>query len=130
VTSFPAGANLQGRAIQDEVVRTVYNALLLNPAALRDALKGSFTKGASHALLRAKVGVPPGATELRTKTRSSHIGIQVHGWSTGFATVRVVYSAQLEGKTIKAAETSTLWLQRDKSHWRVIGFDILRKRVS
>lgn len=109
-------------------IKDVYDTLFLRPEDRAAVLESRFTERAARALKRTRAGLPKGATGVRIATRRARVGIQVPGLSRAAASVRVGLTAQAN-KRIRLAHRATLWLERRRGGWRVIGFDIDQGRV-
>ncbi len=110
-----------------QLVRDVYDALFLYPDSVRKVLKRRFDGRARRAFHAAKVGLTPGATQVRTLRRAARIGVAAHGARQGVAIVRVRLESNARGRRVRTDHRSTMWLQRRGSRWRVIAFDVAQR---
>jgi hypothetical protein len=105
------------------VIKEIYNALFLEPAGIRAAVRASFTRSAGAALLATKAGLPRNARDVRTTVRRADISVQVPRPRRAVAEVRVVARGEA-GDSFRVVHRAALYLERDRSGWRVIAFDI------
>jgi hypothetical protein len=135
VEAYPAGASgkitkadralISKQRVQlESVVTPVYDALFLQPGALKKAVRSTFTKGAAAEMLRTRAGLSPDASDVRIVRRVARIGIGAEGARQAAAAVKVIARAEVDGRAIEIKHRSILWLTRDSSGWRVIGFDV------
>lgn len=135
IKTFPAGAISKigkserelaaNRADAVEgIVKDVYNAELMDPRSLPKVLDRSFTPQAAKGFAKAGLGVPKGASDVRSTTRRARIGVDVTGGRAAAADVKISLVGELKGDTLKITQRATLWMQRDQKHWRVVGYDV------
>jgi hypothetical protein len=135
IKTFPAGAiskigkserqlAAKRAAAVEGIVKDVYDAELLDPKSLPKVLDRSFTPQAARGFAKAGLGVPKGASDVRSTTRRARIGVDVLGGRAAAADVKISLVGQLKGDTLKITQRATLWMQRDQRHWRVIGYDV------
>ena len=132
---FPAGAiskiGKADRALVEKradvvqgIVKDVYNAELMDPTRLRNVLDRSFTPKAATSFAKAGLGVPKGATDVRSTTRRARIGVDIVGGRAAAADVKISLVGELKGDKLELTQHATLWMQRDQRHWRVVGYDV------
>jgi hypothetical protein len=135
IKTFPAGAISKigkserelaaNRADAVEgIVKDVYNAELMDPGSLPKVLDRSFTPQAAKGFAKAGLGVPKGASDVRSTTRRARIGVDVVSGRAAAADVKISLVGELKGDTVKITQRATLWMQRDQRHWRVVGYDV------
>lgn len=105
------------------LVKKVYDAILLHPGRLPSALAENFTPAAAAALRRSGV-VAPEAGVISTTKRRAQIGIQAAGGPT-LAIATVSLEATFAERPERAWDhRATLWMQRGKSGWQVVAFEV------
>lgn len=115
------------RASVTKIVRKVFGALAGEPGL--DAIVAKhFTSDAARALFKAKAALPRGTTKVELGRRAASIGIQGTPPRAAAARVKVSGAAEIEGRSYRWSDRATLWMQRGKSGWRVVAFDIKRSR--
>lgn len=135
VKTFPAGAlakiGKSERALVEKradavegIVKDVYNAELMDPGGLRDVLGRAFTAKAAASFVKAGLGVPKGATDVRSTARRARIGVDIVGGRAAAADVKISLVGELKGERLAITQRATLWMQRDQRHWRVVGYDV------
>ncbi len=135
IKTFPAGAIskigkadralVANRAAAVEgIVKDVYDAELMDPSRLPKVLDRSFTERAARSFAKAGLGVPKGASDVRSTTRRARIGVDVVGGRAAAADVKISLVGDMKGKKLKITQRATLWMQRDERHWRVVGYDV------
>jgi hypothetical protein len=135
IKTFPAGALtkvgksesalVEKRAVVvEELVKDVYDAELLNPQDLPKVLERSFTRPAAQSFAKAGLGVPKGASDVRSTARAARIGVNVAGGSTAAAKVTISLVGKVKDDKLKMTQHSTLWMQRIEKHWQVVGYDV------
>lgn len=108
----------------ERLVRNVYDAELMTPQALPKVIGNSFTPRAATSFEHARLGVPKGASDVRSTRREARIGIDAAGARSASADVTLAVTGHLEGHKVRLVQRSTLWLQRLEGHWRVVGYDV------
>ena len=106
------------------LVQRVYDGLFLAPGIVDEVVADAFTKDAAVSLKKAGVGLPANTTDVRVMRRSARIGLEASGSRHAAVDVRVVASGDNAGKVVKVKHFSTLWLERQKDRWQVIGFEV------
>jgi hypothetical protein len=106
------------------LVRDVYDSLFLYPSRRRAVLHRRFSKPAARTVVRSRAGVPSDAELVRTWSRRARISIQPDGARRAAAIVVVRARGQLRSKIFRIVHKATLWLERPKRLWRVIGFEV------
>jgi hypothetical protein len=135
IETFPAGAIakigkadralVENRAAAVEgIVKDVYDAELMDPGTLPKVLDRSFTSKAAESFAKAGLGVPKGASDVRSTTRKARIGVDILGGRAAAADVKISLVGDLKGDTLKITQRATLWMQRDQKHWRVVAYDV------
>ena len=135
IETFPAGAiskigktertMVQKRAqAVESIVKNVYDAELMQPEGLPRVLDRSFTPKAARSFAKAGLGVPKGASDVRSTTRRARIGVDVLGGRAAAADVKISLVGELKGDKLKITQRATLWMQREQKHWRVVGYDV------
>jgi len=137
VRTFPAGgagvghmgakAKAQVKAQREPLallVRDVYDAMFLEPGRAKQVVRARFEAAAGSTALAKKIGLPPGLEEVQIKKRSARIGISVVGAKTAAASVKVSGTVMKDGHRTAFKHRSTLWLDKTKSTWKIIGFDV------
>jgi hypothetical protein len=135
IETFPAGAIskigkadralVENRAAAVEgIVKDVYDAELMDPASLPKVLGRSFTNRAAESFAKAGLGVPKGASDVRSTTRRARIGVDIVGGRAAAADVKISLVGAMKGEKLKITQRATLWMQRDERHWRVVGYDV------
>jgi hypothetical protein len=135
IETFPAGALskigkadralVANRAAAVEgIVKDVYDAELMDPQSLPKVLDRAFTPKAAESFAKAGLGVPKGASDVRSTTRRARIGVNVLGGTAAAADVTISLVGDLKGDKLKITQHATLWMQRDQRHWRVVGYDV------
>jgi hypothetical protein len=135
IETFPAGAIskvgkserklVKNRAAAVEgIVKDVYDAKLMDPGNLRKVLDRSFTPKAAESFAKAGLGVPKGASEVRSTKRRASIGVDILGGRAAAADVTISLVGEVKGDKLKLTQRATLWMQRDQRHWRVVGYDV------
>jgi hypothetical protein len=109
------------------VIKEVYDALFLEPAGLRGAVRANFSRSAGAALLATKSGLPRTARDVRTTVRRAEISVQVPRTLHAVAEVRLVAKGEARNapqSRFRVVHHSTLFLERVRSGWKVIAFDL------
>jgi hypothetical protein len=106
------------------MIKNTFDALYLVPDRFEDVVKGYFTQAAASDLLRTKLAPPAGAEDVQTLQRSAVVALDSHSSVRAAAHVRIRARAKDSGKMLKWLNETTLWLEKDKGNWRVIGFDV------
>jgi hypothetical protein len=141
IRTFPAGAparmtrndrrNLaRQRPRVARLVKDVYAALFLERKSRRTMLRKRFARSAGRSLRGRAVGVPRGATRVKTFRRRARIGIDAPGVRRAVATVAVRARGRVGDRRFRVAHAATLWLQRRGSGWSVIAFDLRQRRLA
>lgn len=110
-------------------VRDLADALALNPGRLPDAVDRLLTKTAAPSLLTAAPALPKDAADITVLKRTGRIGLQAPHFAAAAAEIDVVMQGSIKGRVIKWRSHFTFWLQRSKSEWRVIAFDLDRTQL-
>lgn len=140
IRSYPAGIETKrtkaDRARVDAarprvraLVKDLYNAFFLHPDRLAQALSQHTTAAAARRIKRSGVGFPTGTVEATIKKRTARIGIQGNRAGHAVAAVRVVSKVVTEKRRFRLVHDGTLWLQREKGRWKVIGYAFDQRRA-
>jgi hypothetical protein len=135
IETFPAGAIARigkaDRALAENraaavegIVKDVYDTELMDPAKLPKVLDRAFTARAAESFAKAGLGVPKGATDVRSTSRRARIGVDIGGGRAAAADVKISLVGDLKGEKLEITQRATLWMQRDQRHWRVVGYDV------
>lgn len=106
------------------VVTDVYDALFLVPDRYRQVVAGYFDKPGAGILLHASLAPPNDTKDVSTKVRRASIGVQANTAARAAARVKVKAKAKDNGHPIIWTTTSTLWLEKEKGRWKVVGFAV------
>ena len=109
------------------VIKDVYDALYLEPAQLKASVRSHFLRSAGAALLRSRAGLPARARDVQTVVRKIDVSVQVPRTRHAVAEVRVVAKGTAEAR-FRVVHRSTLYLERAKSGWRIVAFDLNQSR--
>jgi hypothetical protein len=96
----------------------------MDPQTLPKVLDRSFTPQAAKSFAKSGLGVPKGASDVRSTTRRANIGVDVLGGRAAAADVKISLVGEMKGDTLEITQRATLWMQRDQKHWRVVGYDV------
>ncbi|MFN2489061.1 MAG: hypothetical protein ABR529_04860 [Actinomycetota bacterium] len=110
-----------------DLVRNIYDALLLQPRGMRSVLRGLFTPRAGRAFAARSIGVPAGATKVKTLKRDARIGIDSSGARRAVASIEIAVAGRARKRSFRVRHEATLWLARTKGKWRVISFDVRQR---
>ena len=124
VSKAQKAAVVRQKAGVTALVQEVYDALLLERAALQKVADERFAGEAGAAFIRASKGILPAADELKLERRTARIGIDVNGARRAAARIRIRVSATKGGREAVALNTATLWLERNQKGWRVFAYEI------
>ena len=108
----------------EHLVRDVYDTQLMDPKDLPKVLQSSFTRAAATTFEKAHLGVPKGATDVRSTTRKARIGVNVAGAKSAAAEVTISLVGNLKGEKLRLQQHSTLWMERLEGKWQVVGYDV------
>lgn len=106
------------------LITEVYDALFLEPAALRSVLRAHFIAPAARQALDHKLGLPAAASDVRIKRRVARVGIHMQGASRAAARIVVTGRAAIKGRRARFHHEATLWLERTRKTWKVMAFDV------
>jgi hypothetical protein len=140
VRVFPAGAGGKPAAAQmrtikrqrdalEGTVTSVYDALLLQPAAIASMSGKELTQGVASALERSKLSPSSEVEDLRTKKRRAQIGVQAKGAKHAAARLDVTATALVDGEPVRFRQQVTMWLERAGRTWTVVAFEGKQKRL-
>jgi hypothetical protein len=111
------------------LVRDVYDALFLFPSRQRKVIRKHFDGAAGHKVMSSKAGVPGRAESVQTRKRVASIGLQPNGADAAAARVVVRVKGRIGAKVFHFAHRGTLWLERSKRVWKVVGFEVSQAPV-
>ncbi len=111
------------------VVRNVYDAVFLHPDTAASVVRKSFRRAAARSFLAARPGMPAKADDVRTNRRIARIGVHPRSAAFAAAVVRVTARGAIGNRTVRVVHRGTLWLQRTRSRWKVIGFAVTQRRT-
>lgn len=122
ITKQQASALRRQRSAIRTTLKSIYNGVFLDPANLRWVLNRHFMPAAATSFKRAGAGVRLAGT-VRTTYRGAEIAMEpVAGVRRAVATVAI--RAVDVGRGRRVLHRATLWLQRPKSTWKVVAFDL------
>jgi hypothetical protein len=137
VKTYPAGGASIGKLSRREkasvkaqrerlstLVKDVFDALFLAPSDVRAVLKERFTDAAARSLLSSKIGLPDETANVQIKKRSARVGVHVDSARRAAAKVTIAGKGTNRGRRVRFSHNATLWLEREKGAWKVIGFDV------
>lgn len=107
------------------LIRSLYDAMFLEPHSLKETIKGRFTRPAARSLAASRrVGLPGDATAVETLARTARIGIEATGARRAVASVRVSAVGSVGRRRFHVVHRSTLWLVRSRARWEVIAYQV------
>jgi hypothetical protein len=106
------------------LVKDVYDTLFLFPSRKRAVLRKHFTRRAARRVLSSEAGVSPRAERVRTWSRRADIGVQPNNAAAAAVKVYVRAKGIVGRKVFRLVHRATLWLQRSKRGWKVVGFEV------
>ena len=106
------------------LVKSVYDAIFLEPIGLDLLVKESFSAEAARSISTDKLGFPKGATDVKTTTRRAHIALDAETADFAIGEIAVVAKAEVGAKQVDIEHRSTLWLERMEDGWKVVAFDL------
>lgn len=107
-----------------QTVRDIYNTTFLVPESAGDTVKQSFSKTASTAFNRLKLGLPRGAEAVVIKRRTARLAIDVAGARRATVRVHVIARGLVKEDRFGLEHTATLYLTRSSKEWRVVAFEV------
>jgi hypothetical protein len=110
-----------------ELVRKVYDSLFSNPRDKKAAAAAYFAKRAGGLWLSTRSGATAEADRVRALSRKA--AITIHRDGARRATVRVRIRAKVTEavRQVRFLHEATLWVERSRSKWKVIAFDLLQR---
>lgn len=109
-------------------VKSIYNALFLDPRSLRPVLKNHFTPAAATSFKRAGAGVRAAGT-IRTTYRGADIAMDPAA-GVRRAVANVSLRAVEVGRGRRVIHRATVWLQRPKKTWKVVAFEVSQRPLA
>lgn len=106
------------------LIKDVYDSLFLSPSRKRISLRKHFTHEAARKVLATKAGISPRAERVRTWSRRATIGVQPNNGTVAAAQVYVHATGKVGNKIFRLVHKATLWLQRSRGTWKVVGFEV------
>jgi hypothetical protein len=106
------------------LIRDVYDAAFIDPASLKGALNKNFLDEAATALLKADVGFPGSAEQIRTLKREARVDIDAVGGTHAAASVQILARGTIGSKIVRLRHRSLLWMEKNAGKWRVIAFEV------
>ena len=113
------------RRVLSGMTRAVFDALFLSPGKREKALRTSFTPSARKSYLRARVGVPRGADDVRVRRRVARIAIDGNARAT--LKVRIIALGDDDKGRFAVDHRSALYAARTGAKWKVFGFSVDQK---
>ncbi|MGH2787504.1 MAG: hypothetical protein ACRDJV_06290 [Actinomycetota bacterium] len=112
------------------LVRDVYDALFLFPSRQKKVIHKHFARHAAREVMSSKVGVPGRADLVQTRKRVASIGLQPNGAHVAAARVVVRVKGRIGARVFRLAHRGTLWVERSKRVWKVVGFEVSQTPVT
>lgn len=106
------------------LVKDVYDSLFLFPSRKRAVLRKHFVRRAARRVLSSNAGISPRAERVRTWSRRADIGVQPNNAAAAAVKVYVHAKGIVGRRVFRLVHKATLWLQRSKSGWKVVGFEV------
>lgn len=106
------------------LIKDVYDSLFLFPSRKKMSLRRHFTHPAARRVLATKAGISPRAERVRTWSRRAIIGVQPNNAAVAVAEVYVRATGKIGDKIFRLVHRATLWLQRSRGAWKVVGFEV------
>jgi hypothetical protein len=106
------------------LVKDVYDSLFLFPSRKKAVLRKRFVRRAARRVLSSNAGVSPRAERVHTWSRRADIGVQPNNAAAAAVKVYVHATGTVGGKIFRLVHRATLWLQRSKRAWKVVGFEV------
>jgi hypothetical protein len=106
------------------LVKDVYDSLFLFPSRKKAALRKHFVRRAARRVLSSNAGISPRAKRVRTWSRRADIGIQPNNAAAAAVKVHVHATGIVGRRVFRLVHKATLWLQRSKRGWKVVGFEV------
>lgn len=107
-----------------KTLRELYGTMFLKPGRMNQVIRSSFAEPAAKEYRRSKAGLPKNAHDVRILARRARIGIDAVSARRAAANVVVRARGASGKKTFGIEHHASLWLEREKGHWRVIAFEI------
>ena len=122
LTKKEKGSLRRQRRALSGMTRSVFDALFLSPEKRKKALKSSFTPRAHKSYMRAQVGVPRGAEDVKVRRRVARISIDGNVRAT--LKVRVIARGHGDKGRFSVDHRSALYAARKGPKWKVFGFTV------
>jgi hypothetical protein len=106
------------------LVKDVYDSLFLFPSRKKAVLRKHFVRRAARRVLSSNAGISPRAERVRTWSRRANIGIQPNHAAAAAVKVYVHATGMVGRRVFRLVHRATLWLQRSKRGWKVVGFEV------
>jgi hypothetical protein len=110
-----------------ELVRKVYDSLFSSPRDRKAAVAAHFAKRAGGLWLSTSSGATAEVDRVRALSRKAAITIHRDGGRRATVRVRIRAKATGEGRQLRFLHEATLWVERSRSRWKVIAFDLLQR---
>jgi hypothetical protein len=106
------------------IVTRVFDSMLVRPGELSGVIKSTFTQPAARAFNHSKMGLPKGTDSVQILARRGEIGIDALRARRAGVEVLLRARGVADGAKFDIESHCSLWLERSKGSWRVIGFDV------
>jgi hypothetical protein len=106
------------------LVKDIYDSLFLFPSRKASILRRRFERGAAREVLSSRAGVSPRASRVHIWSRRANIGIQPNSAAAAASRIYIHATGRVGQKRFRLVHRATLWLQRLKTGWKVVGFDV------
>jgi hypothetical protein len=111
----------------EEVVRNLYNALVLRPGMLDKIAHDLMLPSAAADLKRSGIKIPEQARRVQTLRREALIGVEASSGARAAADVTLVATGMARGHRFRATSRDRLWIERHAGKWRVIAYELNRE---
>ncbi len=119
--SRPGSADI---AAATAAVTAVYDAMLLDPGSLDDAIGASFSPQAEAEIAGKQIGWPQGISDVRVKSRRLELGLQSGAADRAIAFIRISASGVAGDRPIELWHRGQFWMEKDGGGWTIFAFDI------
>ncbi len=110
----------------EATVQGVYDAAFLQTGALASSAKDFISGPAATAFEKDKLGLPNGAEDVKITAREANVVIEPTGRAAA-AVVTMTVEESASGEEFSLRHKATLWVERDGSDWKVIGYDAMQE---
>lgn len=110
-------------------IQRLYEALFLEPGAVRQVVRATMTGAASKALADSRIGLHYQVEDVRTTRRFVKVGIQLDDGLRAAAVVRVEARALRNSSPIHVWHRARLWMEKGEHGWKVVAFDAEQGRL-